>query len=52
MVVITKRFGTYVSLRKLGLSLGKTLFLMNIAFFLKNNHVPRERNLTCPEGIT
>ncbi len=48
MVMITKRFGTYVSLRKLGLSLGKTLFPMNVAFFPRNNHVPREKEFKLP----
>jgi len=48
MVMITKRFGTYVSPRNLGLSLGKTLFPMKIVFILGKNHVPREKEFKLP----
>jgi hypothetical protein len=51
MVMITKKFGTYVSPRNLGLSLGKTLFPMKVVFFLGNNHVLREKEFKFPPWI-
>jgi hypothetical protein len=50
MVLITKRFKTYVSLKNLGLSLKKFHCSLGKLFFsLRNNMSLRRRNLSCHE---
>jgi hypothetical protein len=50
MILITKTFKTYVSLRNLGLSLEKFhCSLRKLLFSQRNNMFSRKRNLSCLE---
>jgi hypothetical protein len=50
MILITKTFKTYVSLRNLGLSLENFYCsLRKLLFSQRNNMFSRIRNLSCPE---